>query len=121
MVTAGRAAVAAIGFLARMNPPVLRALQTGDAEAWDEAFRWLWPTVFAVAQLKLQPYFPNEMNQKCRVSPEAYQDKTYEGFVAEVAPEATRAKGTLQIKVQVENPDHFLTPELTAKVDFLAD
>lgn len=40
-----------------MNPPDLRALQTGDADAWDEAFRWLWPTVFAVAHLKLQPYF----------------------------------------------------------------
>ena len=44
-----------------MNPPDLRSLQTGDAEAWDEAFRWLWPTVFAVAHLKLQPYFPNEV------------------------------------------------------------
>jgi RNA polymerase sigma factor (sigma-70 family) len=43
-----------------MNPPGLHALKTGDAEAWDAAFRWLWPTVFAVAQLKLQPYFPNE-------------------------------------------------------------
>ena len=44
-----------------MNPPSLRALQTGDADAWNEAFRWLWPTVFAVAQLKLQPYFPSEV------------------------------------------------------------
>lgn len=44
-----------------MNLPDLRALQSGDADAWDEAFRWLWPTVFAVAQLKLQPYFPNEV------------------------------------------------------------
>lgn len=38
----------------------LRALQAGDADAWDEVFRWLWPVVHAVAQLKLQPYFPNE-------------------------------------------------------------
>ena len=38
----------------------LRALQAGDADAWDDAFRWLWPVVLAVAQLKLQPYFPNE-------------------------------------------------------------
>src|SRR5207302_8952123 len=27
------------------------------------------------------------MGQKCRVSPEAYQDKSYEGYVAEIAPE----------------------------------
>ena len=59
------------------------------------------------------------LNQKCRVSPEAYPDKIYEGYVAEVAPEANRAKGTLQIKVQVRNPDKYLTPELSAKVEFL--
>ena len=38
----------------------LRALQAGDADAWDEVFRWLWPVAFAVAQLRLQPYFPSE-------------------------------------------------------------
>ena len=41
--------------------PDLGALKTGDANAWDEAFNCLWPTVFAVAKLKLQPYFPNEV------------------------------------------------------------
>ena len=61
------------------------------------------------------------MNQKCRVSPEAYPDKIYSGHVAEIAPEADRSKGTLQIKVHIENPDKFLTPELSAKVDFLKD
>lgn len=60
------------------------------------------------------------VGQKCKVSPEAYPDKTYEGYVAEKAPEANRQKGTLQVKVQIKNPDEFLTPELTAKVDFLA-
>ncbi|HKI68660.1 MAG TPA: efflux RND transporter periplasmic adaptor subunit, partial [Verrucomicrobiae bacterium] len=59
------------------------------------------------------------MRQKCRVSPEAYPDKSYAGYVAEIAPEADRAKGTLQIKVQIVNPDKFLIPELSAKVDFL--
>jgi HlyD family secretion protein len=58
--------------------------------------------------------------QKCRVSPEAYPDRAYQGFVAEIAPEANRQKGTLQVKVQIQKPDHFLTPELSAKVDFLA-
>lgn len=59
------------------------------------------------------------LNQECRVSPEAYPDKTYRGYVAEMAPEANRQKGTLQLKVQVRDPDKFLTPELTAKVEFL--
>lgn len=61
------------------------------------------------------------LKQRCRVSPEAYPDKKYDGYVAEIAPEANRQKGTLQVKVQVEKPDTFLTPELTAKVEFLAE
>jgi len=59
------------------------------------------------------------LGQKCRVSPEAFPDRTYDGLVAEIAPEASRQKGTLQIKVQILNPDRYLTPELSAKVDFL--
>lgn len=59
------------------------------------------------------------MDQKCRISPEAYPDKVYEGHVAEIAPEADRQKGTLQVKVQIHNPDKFLTPNLSAKVEFL--
>ena len=59
------------------------------------------------------------LNQRCRVSPEAYPDRRYSGYVAEMAPEANRQKGTLQIKVQIENPDKHLTPELSAKVEFL--
>jgi HlyD family secretion protein len=59
------------------------------------------------------------LTQRCRVSPEAYPEKVYDGYVKEIAPEANRSKGTLQIKVQVEDPDRFLTPELSARVDFL--
>ena len=58
------------------------------------------------------------LGQKCRVTPEAYPDKHYEGIVAEIAPEADRAKGTLQIKVQIVGPDRFLTPQLSARVEF---
>ena len=44
-----------------MNTPNLAALQRGDADAWDEAFDWLWPVAFAVAKLKLQPFFPEDV------------------------------------------------------------
>jgi len=59
------------------------------------------------------------LGQRCQVTPEAYPDKHYDGVVAEISPEANRQKGTLQIKVQIKQPDRFLTPELSAKVDFL--
>jgi len=60
-----------------------------------------------------------QLGQACIVSPEAYPDKKYVGVVAEIAPEANRAKGTLSVKVKVEKPDRFLTPELSALVRFL--
>lgn len=56
---------------------------------------------------------------RCRVIPEAWPDRSYEGTVAEISPEANRQKGTLQIKVGIQKPDRYLTPELTAKVEFL--
>jgi HlyD family secretion protein len=59
------------------------------------------------------------LGAKCRVIPEAYPTKTYDGLVAEISPEANRQKGTLQIKVGIKEPDRYLTPELTAKVEFL--
>jgi HlyD family secretion protein len=59
------------------------------------------------------------LGQKCKVSPEAYPDHVYDGYVAEKSPEANRQKGTLQVKVQIVNPNQYLTPELSAKVDFL--
>ena len=44
-----------------MQLPDLPALQRGDAAAWDEAFRWLWPAAFGAAQLKLQPWLPADV------------------------------------------------------------
>jgi HlyD family secretion protein len=60
------------------------------------------------------------LGQVCRITPEAYPDHTYDGYVAEIAPEANRQKGTLQVKVQVKHPNRYLIPQLSAKVDFLA-
>jgi HlyD family secretion protein len=57
--------------------------------------------------------------QECRVTPEAFPGKSYPGYVAEIAPEANRQKGTLQVKVQIRDPDQWLIPELSARVDFL--
>lgn len=58
-----------------MNPPDLRALQTGDEAAWQKAFDWLWPTVFAVAQMKLRSYLPNEIEDLAIEALEELVDK----------------------------------------------
>lgn len=44
-----------------MNAPDLLALQRGDSAAWDAAFDWLWRIAFEVAQLKLQPFLPGDI------------------------------------------------------------
>ncbi len=44
-----------------MSAPDLNALRTGDTDAWDAVFNDLWPVVFSVAQLKLKPYLPGEI------------------------------------------------------------
>ncbi len=46
-------------------------------------------------------------------------DKSYEGFVRKLRRKRAARKGPLQIKVQIQQPDKFLTPELSAKVEFL--
>lgn len=62
-----------------------------------------------------------KMNQRAEIVPEAYPNLKYAGFIAEIAPEANRAKATVQVKVGVENPDEQLRPEMNVRVNFLAD
>ena len=62
-----------------------------------------------------------KMDQKAEIIPEAYPNLKYTGYIEEIAPEANRAKSTIQVKVKVENPDQQLRPEMNARVNFLAD
>jgi HlyD family secretion protein len=63
--------------------------------------------------------------QKAVVTTDAYPDKTYDGLMAQISPEANRQKATVQVKVQVQNPDKYsdiqLRPEMNATVRFLAN
>ena len=60
------------------------------------------------------------MNQQATIRTDAFPDRPYHGHIAEIAPEANRQKATVQVKVQVANPDAFLRPEMNAQVVFLA-
>ena len=62
-----------------------------------------------------------KMDQRAEIIPEAFPNLKYTGFIAEIAPEANRAKATVQVKVKVENPDEQLRPEMNARVNFLGD
>lgn len=54
------------------------------------------------------------------VGVDAYPDRKYKGVIAEISPEANRQKATVQVKVQILNPDEYLRPEMNATVQFLA-
>src|SRR6266542_3306813 len=62
-----------------------------------------------------------KMNQRAEIVPEAFPNLKHTGFIAEIAPEANRAKSTVQVKVKVENPNEQLRPEMNARVNFLTE
>ncbi|MGA9039545.1 MAG: efflux RND transporter periplasmic adaptor subunit [Terriglobales bacterium] len=59
--------------------------------------------------------------QKGVVTVDAYPDRKYDGAIAQISPEANRQKATVQVKVQIQNPDAYLRPDMNATVRFLAD
>jgi HlyD family secretion protein len=59
--------------------------------------------------------------QKGEVTVDAFPDRKYQGEIAEISPEANRQKATVQVKVQILNPDEYLRPEMNSTVKFLAD
>jgi HlyD family secretion protein len=63
--------------------------------------------------------------QRGIVTTDTYPDKAYDGEIAQISPEANRQKATVQVKVQVLNPNKYpeiqLRPEMNATVKFLAD
>ncbi|MGH9502700.1 MAG: efflux RND transporter periplasmic adaptor subunit, partial [Terriglobales bacterium] len=59
--------------------------------------------------------------QKGIVTVDAYPDLHWNGVIAEISPQANRAKATVQVKVQILNPDSHLRPDMNATVKFLSD
>jgi HlyD family secretion protein len=59
------------------------------------------------------------LDQPASIVADAFPDRTYQGRVTEMAPEANRQKATLQVKVRVARPDGVIRPEMNAKVTFL--
>ncbi len=63
---------------------------------------------------KLSPH------QEGVVTLDAFKDRKYKGEIAEMSPEANRQKATVQVKVQILQPDAYLRPEMNATVQFKA-
>jgi HlyD family secretion protein len=59
--------------------------------------------------------------QQADVTVDAFPDLKYNGVIAEISPEANRQKATVQVKVQILNPDEHLRPDMNSTVKFLAE
>ena len=59
-------------------------------------------------------------HQKAVVTVDAFPDLKWDGVIAEVSPEANRQKATIEVKVQILNPDSHLRPEMNTTVHFIA-
>jgi HlyD family secretion protein len=60
-------------------------------------------------------------DQPAVITTDAYPDRKYEGWIEEISPVANRQKATVEVKVKIRNPDHFLRPDMNASVGFLAN
>ena len=60
------------------------------------------------------------MGQDGVVTTDAFRDREYKGRIVEISPEADRQKATVQVKVQILEPDDYLRPEMNANVAFIA-
>jgi len=60
-------------------------------------------------------------HQKAVVTVDAFPDLHWNGTIAEVSPQANRQKATIEVKVQILDPDMHLRPEMNTTVRFIAD
>jgi RND family efflux transporter MFP subunit len=61
------------------------------------------------------------MQQGAQVVPDAYPDRKYAAHVVKLYPQVDRQKGTLRVEVQIEKPDDFLWPDMSARITFLEE
>ena len=59
------------------------------------------------------------LRQRAEVVPDAYPDRLYTAHVVKLYPQVDRQKGTLRVEVQIEKPDEFLWPDMSARMTFL--
>jgi RND family efflux transporter MFP subunit len=61
------------------------------------------------------------LEQAAEVIPDAYPDLQYAALVVKLYPQVNRQKGTLKVEVKVTSPDARLLPDMSVRVNFLAE
>ncbi|MBM4254747.1 MAG: efflux RND transporter periplasmic adaptor subunit [Deltaproteobacteria bacterium] len=61
------------------------------------------------------------MGQKTDIIPDAYPDRKYPAQVVKIYPQANRQKGTLKVEVKLTKADEYLRPDMSIRINFLAE
>jgi RND family efflux transporter MFP subunit len=61
------------------------------------------------------------LGQPAEVVPDAFQDRRYPAKVVKLYPQVNRQKGTLKVEAQILEPDDVLRPDMSVRVQFLAE
>jgi len=59
------------------------------------------------------------LGQRAEIVPDAYPDRRYAAHVIKLYPQIDRQKGTLRVEVQIEQPDDYLWPDMSARITFV--
>lgn len=59
--------------------------------------------------------------QPAEIVLDAYPDRVYHGVLKQIVPSADRQKGTVKVKVAIQDPDERILPDLSAKVSFTSE
>jgi RND family efflux transporter MFP subunit len=60
-------------------------------------------------------------SQPAEILLDAYPDHVYHGALRQIIPSADRQKGTVKVKVGIDDPDDKILPDLSARVNFTAE
>ena len=58
------------------------------------------------------------LEQTCEITTEAYADRVYRGVVRWISSSVNRQKGSVAVKIRIDNPDGFLLPQMNCTVVF---
>ncbi len=56
-----------------------------------------------------------EVGRPCRIIPDAYSDRKYEGKIDRIQPMVNRSRGVVRVTIRITQPDRYLLPDMNVR------